>query len=169
MLVGSGVPCPGPAGHASQFAELAVVVSTAKGRVVADLSYLGWHVKSVAVAGQPTLTADWSTTAKVRFRRDGIVVVNGNPCGAPHFGTVCDKIALHWSASSDCSDFEGGTKVALHISTALDNLTSRSRLIYALRSGKTLTLVGGRYRAVLQSRPIRFPSPAIGPSSRGPR
>lgn len=41
VLVGTGVPCPGPAGHASQFAELAVVVSTPKGRVVADLSYLG--------------------------------------------------------------------------------------------------------------------------------
>lgn len=128
-----------------------------------------WHVKSITIAGQRTLTADWSTTAKVRFRRDGLVVVNGDPCGAPHFETAGDKIALHWPASSDCSDFEGGTKVALHISAALDNLTSRSRLTYALRSGKTLTLVGGRYRADVQAQPIKFSSPTIGPSSPGPR
>lgn len=126
-----------------------------------------WHVKSMAIAGQPTLTADWSTTAKVRFRRDGTVVVNGDPCGAANFTTIGDRINLHWPASSDCYGAEAGTKVALQISDALDSLTSRSPLTYTLRSGKTLTLAGGRYRADLRRGRITSPSPSIGPSSPG--
>lgn len=92
-------------------------------------------------------------------------MVNGEPCGAPHFTTAGGRLVLHWPASSECSESMGGTQVALRIATDVEKMTSRPSLTYAVRPDGTLMLRGGRYRVELRRGKSPQSSPSIGPSS----
>jgi hypothetical protein len=115
-----------------------------------DVRLLGtWHVATAHVVGGRTLHADDWTTASLRFRRDGRLIVNGDNCPTLYFATAARRIHVQWPSHSVCSYYDAGSRVALRIANILDNLVGRAPIIYTLHGGARLTVATARYRVEL--------------------
>jgi hypothetical protein len=137
-----------------------------------DVRLIGqWRATTAQVAGHEPLRADSWTTVSLTFRHDGLLITNGESCGAPHFTVDGQRITLHWPRSSECWTYDSGTPSSLsqRIADLVERLEeSQSPIRYAVRGTTTLTVAAGRYRIVLR-RGLRPPSPAtVGPSTTGP-
>ena len=124
-----------------------------------------WHVRLVRVPDGRPLLADYSTRASLRFRTDGVLITDGERCGAPRFSVDGTHLDLRWPENSECSYTIGGTQRALRIARILENLTTHHQLGYAVQ-GDTLRVAAAGYRAVLvRALPTSSYPPSIGPSS----
>jgi hypothetical protein len=132
-----------------------------------DVRLLGtWHVATADVVGGRTLHADDSTTASLRFRRDGRLIVNGEDCPSLHFTTDARRIHVQWPSHSVCNYYDAGSRVALRITNIVDNLVGRAPITYTLHGDTRLTVASARYRVELLRGPVPGSSPnGVGPSS----
>lgn len=125
-----------------------------------------WKVQAIDITGKGWLRADPSTTASLRFRRDGLLLVNGERCGASHFRTASGRLLLRWPAQSSCYFGALGTRLALRIEDTLDTLMGRPPLTYAVRAGNTLTVAANGYRVrLVRGQPPEQARTSLGPSS----
>lgn len=140
--------------------------ATAARTIARDARLFGvWRVESVQILGHVRLTADASTTASLRFRRDGLLIVDGEKCGAPRFTTSSRHLKLHWPANTDCASFTAGSPLDSRIAGILERLVDRRPLTYAV-VGKTLTLaVVHKFRVLLHRGRLSARRPSVGPTS----
>jgi len=138
--------------------------------LVRDTHLIGtWRVSSVQVGGSGSVHADSATTASLQFRRDGLLIVNSEVCGAPHFTTARGHIDLYRPSNSDCAFSRSGTRISLHIAEAVDDLARHSPIAYTTQGNTELSVMGGKYRVLLVRGAVLKPrTPTVGPSTPAP-
>lgn len=128
-----------------------------------------WRVKSARVTGHDVLTADDATTASLTFRRDGLLVVNAQECGAPHFAAAHGGIDLQWPTIARCFEDGSATPRAARIAGILETLIRRSPLTYTFDGTAVLTVQDARLHVdLVRGRVPVVPEPTPGPSSPAP-
>jgi hypothetical protein len=145
--------------------------SQASHEVSVDTRLIGpWRAMTAQVAGHDPLRADSWTTASLTFRHDGLLITNGESCGAPHFIANGRHITLHWPRSSDCFTYSVGAPgaVSLRLADLVERLEeTQSGIRYVVRGTTTLIVAAGRYRVVFRRGPPPQTPAMVGPSSPG--
>jgi len=144
--------------------------AAARQRPTSDQRLVGhWRATTARQADDKPLQADYSTTASLTFRADGVLIANDESCrGAPHFTADGARLTLHWPRRSECYGSMSGTRNAFRIAHIVERLVSQSPIRYSLRGTTTLIVSAGHYRVVLRRGFTPQRPPTIGPSTHVP-